>query len=237
MKKMILIVFLAVSVCGCSSCTKIAGDGPTVVKDYSLSGFTSVDNGIDGDVFINQGTDFKVEVQAQQNIIDQIQTNIVNGVLQIRFVNNISLGVHNNIVFNVTMPTVTGLSLSGSGRVLVQQPLKVSNISLDISGSGDMTLSSLAAQNLDAEISGAGNINVTGDTLASESDAISGSGNLNLQNIHAATVSANISGSGNAKVYAIKSLDVHISGSGDVMYDGNPVVNSSISGSGRVSHF
>jgi hypothetical protein len=45
----------------------------------------------------------------------------------------------------------------------------------------------------------------------------------------------NISGVGNAEVWVAGTLDVSVSGAGVVRYKGDPKVNQSISGSGKVA--
>jgi carbon monoxide dehydrogenase subunit G len=234
--KLSLIIFFSVISFTFSACAKISGDGPSTTQTYKLTGFTAVDNGLDADIYITQGSTYKVEIEAQQNVLDQIETPIVAGELRFRLHDDFYLGAHNPIIIRITMPTVTSLSISGSGKIEVQEQLKAGAVSLSISGSGNIKLASLHADAINSTISGSGTITVMGDPIASETSKISGSGNLKLLDIKADRATISISGSGNATIYATKSLDVNISGSGNVSYDGIQDVSSRITGSGTLRH-
>src|SRR5437868_6532297 len=106
MRKFSLVLFLALNILTLSSCSKISGDGPSITRNYDLKGFTAIDNAIAADVNIAQGTAYKVEIQGQANIIDQIETPIVNNELRITFRDGFFLGFHDKIIVNITLPAV-----------------------------------------------------------------------------------------------------------------------------------
>ena len=87
-----------------------------------------------------------------------------------------------------------------------------------------------------ATLSGSGNILLFGKKNAAEFKAniSSGSGNLKAIEFPADKVEVNIMGSANCWVNAVKNLKVKIAGSGNVIYRGNPAIDSSIAGSGIV---
>ncbi len=216
MKKSILAV-AAVSVLAFPSCRKISGD-------------------IDGDVYYTQDSVYKVEIYAQSNVLDKIETPIENGQLRLQFRKFGNVGSHNRIITRISAPDINGLSVNGSGNLYANQAISSNNMNLKVNGSGNITIASYTGNDLIANVNGSGRIAVNGGSVKTEDLRISGSGDLDLLNLQAENVTVHTSGSGSTSVYATRTLDVHISGSGDVYYRGTPSVSTSISGSGKVTH-
>jgi len=132
----------------------------------------------------------------------------------------------------ITLPEITEVKISGSGKIISENMLKADDLEVGISGSGDITLGVLA-DDINTSISGSGNV-----VLEGEADEIrflvSGSGDLRAFDLMARKAEVEISGSGDVEVYVTEQLNVSITGSGDVLYHGNPSLNVSISGAGEV---
>lgn len=108
-------------------------------------------------------------------------------------------------------------------------------MSIAISGSGNITANNIKVKNLALEISGSGDFKATGEAQTF-TGSISGSGNINATRMEAEYADISISGSGSAEVWFTDSLKAHISGSGSVLYKGNPAkVTPDISGTGSVA--
>ena len=238
MKKLSLILF-AVTPLIFASCYKdvITGDGAVITQSRGINNFAGIDLRISGDVYFKQDSVYKVEISAQQNILDVTETFVSDNRLVIRFKNNVRVKSHDPIRVVVSGPSFTSLRISGSGNITGIGPLKPASMELDISGSGNIGLAELNSGFLDADISGSGDVNVGTGAATEEKLRISGSGSIDLSGVTATTVNTRTSGSGDVRVIVSKQLDVNISGSGSVYYKGNPVINTSISGSGKVIHF
>jgi hypothetical protein len=65
-----------------TSCEKIDGEGPVVTETRDVSGFSGIDFRIGGDVYFKKDTVYKVEVSAQQNILDKLETYVSDGNLK-----------------------------------------------------------------------------------------------------------------------------------------------------------
>jgi hypothetical protein len=236
MKKYIITFTLAAVAFTFQACHKVSGDGPAITRSYSQTGFKSINTGIDGDLYYTQDSVYKVEIHAQSNILDQIETKVVDGELQIEFEKFKNIGHHDRISIYVSSPDISGLGVNGSGTLYALQGVRSGSMNLKVNGSGNITITKYTGIALSADISGSGGINVNGGEVKTENLHISGSGNMDLQGLIADNVTTNTSGSGNMTVYASKTLNAHISGSGNVFYMGYPVVFLNISGSGSVSH-
>ncbi len=235
--KKLSIVFISIALAGLFvSCKKVNGEGPNITETRAIANFTSVESSISADVFYKQDPQFKVEITAQQNILNVIETNVVNNELVIKVRSGTIIRQHENIIVNVSSPVVNGLRISGSGNIIVADSINTGNIILSLSGSGSVSLHKLTATSVDANISGSGNIAISSGAVNTEKLKISGSGNIDMMNVTASSVNTTTSGSGDMRVNASQNLDVTISGSGSVFYTGNPIVDTHISGSGKVTH-
>jgi len=209
-------------------------------EDRPVSGFHAVDAAGSFDVYITQGNTEAVKVEAPDDVIKNVMTEVKNGTLRIYNKQQMSWkNIFNNkkVVVYVTLKTVDGVSLSGSGNVTFKDGLNAAgNMRVQVSGSGNMQ-GKLTAKALDAGVSGSGNLKLSGGA-ENQNINVSGSGNYSARDFTSANVNVSVSGSGNAAVYASESINAHVSGSGDVRYGGNPKnVAKSKSGSGSVSSF
>lgn len=237
MKKIALALLFAIIITGFYSCHKVVGYGPVITEKRATTHFTSINFGVPGDLYFTQDSMYKIEIQGQENIIREIQTYIVGDELKIRVNDHTHLRSGEDIRINITAPSVTGLTLSGSGNIRILQPYQTPAAKFVISGSGSLTITKLETAGIDAEVNGSGELFVLEGITKHEDLDISGSGRIDLAGVVAKTARTEIKGSGSMKLHVSDELSNKISGSGTVYYKGNPVVNTIISGSGRVVRF
>ena len=239
MKKLVVVILLLVTgLFIFPSCEKVVGEGPLVTQTRTVGNFTGVSSEMSGTVNFAIAPEYKVEITAQQNILDVLNTNVVNGVLHIDFKNNVRVREHEDLLINITAPYADYFRLSGSGNMNVQGDITANNLKVTLSGSGDITVQNAAiADKIDADISGSGNISIAGGSAVNEDVDISGSGKVEMAGVDAQNAVTHTSGSGDVKLALSTNLDAHISGSGSVYYHGNPIISTHISGSGRVIPF
>lgn len=207
-------------------------------QNRKVDPFSEISLRIGAKLHLEQGAKQKLEIVAKPSTLEQILTEVKDGKLIIRFPNKDYLWKTfqpGEITIYITIPEITGLGVSGSGDIIADDILKTKTIDLGVSGSGNIKLAELSAQQVKGTISGSGNILLAGKDAAQDlSVVISGSGSLKAMNYSADDVSVKISGSGNVDIEAIKNLYVRIFGSGNVTYKGNPLIDQSIGGSGKV---
>jgi len=239
MKKLVVVILLLVTgLFIFPSCEKVVGEGPLVTQTRTVGNFTGVSSEMSGKVNFTIAPDYKVEITAQQNILDVLNTNVVNGVLHIDFKNNVRVKEHEDLLINITAPYADYFRLSGSGNMNVQGDITANNLKVTLSGSGDITVqNAVIADKIDTDISGSGNISIAGGSAVNEDVDISGSGKVEMAGVDAQNAVTHTSGSGDVKLALSTNLDAHISGSGSVYYHGNPIISTHISGSGRVIPF
>jgi len=219
------------------SCKKVVGEGPVVTETRPADNFSSIAFSVTGDVQFNftQSPTYKLEISAQQNVLNVIDAHIINNELIIKTRDGVRLKNHESIVVNINCPTLQGLRSSGSGKIYADS-ISANNMNLTVSGSGNLNLSKLITTSLVANVSGSGDISIAEGAVDNAHLKISGSGGIDTRNVVANDVATTTSGSGGMHVNAAKTLGVTISGSGSVYYSGTPIVNTHISGSGKVVH-
>jgi len=206
----------------------------SVKETRDVSGFTKVSFGVSGNLYINLGNEFKVVLEGESSLLENIVTEVTNGNLIIKM-KNWRLSLNEKVTVNITMPAIRDLGVSGSGKVEIVNGLSTDDLSLSVSGSGKLITSNIEATIMKCSISGSGDIILGGKGKISEADlSISGSGNYTGEDAELGTAEISISGSGDCSCNVTSSLRVRISGSGNVFYDGNPKVDARISGSGKV---
>jgi Putative auto-transporter adhesin, head GIN domain len=235
MKKSIIMLAAAAALFMFPSCEKVKGEGPVQTETRAITDFSGVSASIGGKINYKIEPVFKVEIIAQRNILDVIETSKVNGHLLIKVKNGVSIKTNEDIVVNISSPTADYLHLSGSGDLTVTGNIIATKLDMSISGSGSIAVPNVAvADKINAVISGSGNINILAGTTKNQELLISGSGKMLLDGVAAEKAVTTISGSGDIQVKLSQTLDATISGSGSVYYRGNPLVTTHISGSGKV---
>ena len=198
--------------------------------------FNGVKLSMSGNLYLTQGSSSSVIIEASEDVLEHIDTEVKGGVLVIEQDNDWKWWKNlntKNIKIYVTNPTFDHVSVSGSGNVKGENTLQSKNMYVGVSGSGKMDLD-IKTVDLDSKISGSGNVDLRGSARNTQL-AISGSGNFDAEDLASENCEVRISGSGNARVQVDGSLDSVVSGSGNVYYRGNPEkLSNKSSGSGSI---
>jgi putative autotransporter adhesin-like protein len=152
-----------------------------------------------------------VTVRAGKKVIEDVQTVVRDGTLQVTFDHHGFGG--DDVVVEASVPKLTSIKASGSG---------------------DVDASDIAADAFEVRSDGSADITLDGtaNRLALDLD---GSGDAHLRDLTAREASVKVGGSGDADVRAGDRLDVAVDGSGDVHYHGDPALTKRVDGSGDVS--
>jgi hypothetical protein len=210
----------------------ISGQGEIVEQTINPDEFDGFVSNIPADIYLTQGTERKVVVEAQQNIIGNIDVDRVEGGIW-------TLRYHDLVRYSrpvkiyITIPTLTKAGINGSGEITGLTPFaNLDQLKLFISGSGGMDLDT-DSKELTATITGSGDLTMAGQTNELNL-VVSGSGSFHGIALATPRAELTISGSGSARLTVEEYLQVHVSGSGNVYYFGDPELDVHVSGSGNV---
>ena len=209
----------------------IKGEGPVKTETRSAGDFHAIETSIAGDVEVSVADNFSVEVQAQENILPILKTEVEDGTLKIYFSENVSH--HEDLKIRVSAPAFDRFSLGGSGTIKVITPIRADNMKMEVAGSGDIFVPQADFGSAKASIAGSGSVELGGKANTLETE-IAGSGDIKAKQLTANTLNVKISGSGSVTCDVVQTLKASIAGSGDVYYSGQPAVETNVSGSGSV---
>ncbi len=200
-----------------------------------VSGFSGVASAGAFDVFITTGGQEGVKLEGDNDLLDKIETVVEGKTLHIRTKQEFQNDRLNfsGVKVYVTARELDALTLSGSGKMKVNSPLKADAFAATVSGSGRIEAGRITSNRLSATVSGSGSFDASGSAKETEI-TVSGSGGFNGKNFTAGDAEVRVSGSGTVYLRAENTLDGVLSGSGEIHYSGNAKVTEQKSGSGRI---
>lgn len=240
----VAILMIALSTIACSfgginvsiNTESVKGSGNLETETRAVANIKSVALTSVGDLTIIMADQEKLEIEAEDNLLPFITSEVRNGQLILGVEENKNIQPTQSIRYTlyVNQP-LEGLAVSGLGSIRAPQ-INTDRLDVDVSGAGDVKLDGLYAERLDVSISGLGSIYIDAGEVTQQTTQISGSGNLDAEDMLSQEAEIRISGLGNANVWVEDQLTVEISGSGNVSYFGSPSVRQEISGIGSLNH-
>lgn len=209
------------------------GNG-VIVKDQRevTDQFTAISASEGLDVYVTQADNLDITVEADENIIDLIGTDISNGKLKIHAIENI--GRATKKVY-VSMPDITALETSSGADLVVQNLIQVNKITLEASSGSDMEVE-LTADEISADTSSGADIQISGEASLFYANASSGS-DIKARDLRVKTCYADASSGSDISVNVSESLEADASSGADISYTGEATVQKKKSVSGSVHKF
>ena len=205
------------------------GSGKIEKQEVKLTNFKTIELRNSGNVYITQGNEEKITIETDDNIFQNLITEIDEGELILENKNSICPSKLN---YYVTMKDIKGFKISGSGSIKADGPIISDDLFFKISGSGDVKFDTVEVLKVGVMILGSGDVKIKGKTEKFASE-INGSGDVFVKSLVCDYAKIETNGSGDVRLTVNKELKVEINGSGDVFYSGNPSnVNIRIRGSG-----
>jgi hypothetical protein len=190
---------------------KTKGSGNLITETRDIKGFKGVDVSGIIQVEITAQKDFAVEVEADDNLVPLLKTEVRGGVLHIETVRRIS--TENGLKVKISAPDIESIDASGVSKV---------------------NLANLKNSELRVDTSGASKVKINGDTTRISIE-VSGASSIDAENLRAEAATVNASGASHVSVFATGELRSHASGASKVVYLGNPkVINKDSSGASSI---
>ncbi len=176
----------------------VQGSGNTQTEKRSVTDFKAIEVGGIFEVEVVAQKDFSVEVDADDNLLQFIRTEVKGGTLEISAEKKIS--PRGRIRVRISAPDIESLQVSGVSK---------------------LSLVDLKNDSLKVDASGASKINVAGETKNLEVE-LSGASKIEAENLKAENVDVDGSGASCASVNVSGDLKADLSGASKVTYSGNP---------------
>ncbi len=199
---------------------KVVGDFDTVVASENLK------------VWVSQADEFSITVEADENIITLIDTNIKDGKLYLQTHENI--GRATKKVY-VSLPNVSAL-ISSTGSILqTQNIIKGDSLLIDAS-TGSFLNAKIYVNKVIINGKEGTKLSVSGEAHKTSIDISSGS-NMDAKELQTINCLAKVSYGGSVKIKVSKSLIADANTGGNISYIGNPKVDKTKSLSGIVQEY
>lgn len=210
----------------------ISGNGNVVEETRDVEGFTGVHVSTGIDVFLSEGNEFEVRVEADENLMEVILTELNGSHLDIK-TDRVNIRRARSKKVHVTLPELSELKISSAGDCMGQTPFRCDDLRLSISSAGDLTLE-VEADRIFLDISSSGDARISGS--ASELDAsLSSAGGLDAFDLVAEKVKVDVSSAGDARVHATGEISMNASSAGNIYYRGDArVIHSKSSSAGDI---
>ena len=213
------IVILSISACTHAQFRNtVRGNGNVVTKERKAENFTGVKVSTGIDVYLKQGNDMSLSVEADENLHEYIITEVRDRVLNIYTDANIRSADRKRVY--ITMKEVNSVRTTSAGDVIGETPVKTDRLELTASSAGDIKLD-VTAKEIKVNISSSGNMTLSGEADILEAD-LSSAGDLNAFNLKVREADISASSAGDADINVTEKIRARASSAGDINYMGDP---------------
>ena len=211
-KLALLFLLLPILAAGChhGMRAEVRGSGKRVMQKREISPFTSISTEGAFEIEITCQKDPSLQVEGDENVLEFVTAEVRGNELRLK--NTKSYSVNEPVRFKITVPNLEGLSVSGAGRINIKD---------------------MKNEKFEIDSNGAPNIVVSGSTNTVDIDS-NGAGRIDTHNLRASRAVVESKGVSRIDLDVANQLDVTISGPSTVTYTGDPVVNKTVNGPGKI---
>lgn len=241
------------SLCAQAQILGVRGSGNVITEDRQVGDFTVIEVVGSADVVIRQGDESRVQVHADQNLLEFITTEVRNGTLVIGGEGRVRS--YKKFEVHVTIARLDRVKIMGSGDVRSEGALSGNDLEIAIYGSGDVSMQ-LDHKSLTTNINGSGDVAVSG-IAGSLAVTVMGSGDFTASDLRLEKCTLKVMGSGDMKLSGRASLveiesfasgdinlhnltaedvDARIFGSGDIVINVSGNLKARLMGSGDLTY-
>lgn len=187
----------------------VSGSGVMKNEKRDVANFTKIDGSGALNIEVVIQKEFSVEVEADDNLLQNIKTEVRGNTLKIYSEGRISRS--NPVNVRIGMPVVEGAEISGASKA---------------------SLSDVSGDNVVLEVSGASKIVVNGEVKNLKVQS-NGASSIDAENLKAENADVDVNGASKAIIFATNELKADANGASRITYVGDPVnlVKSSNGGS------
>ena len=185
------ILYIAATALLCASCFQVntnykggknafKGEGPVVTKSFDIKDFDAICINGNADVVFTQTDAWEVTVRTQENVIDELDYKVEDGVLMIQAKDHRTIRAE---VYDVTVkaPDMTSIVVNGAGDIKIPAGLRTAGtLKVEVNGAGDLDFTGIVCQDLKIEANGASDIDAHGIDVKTVKVQINGAGDVEL---------------------------------------------------------
>ncbi|PKQ65435.1 hypothetical protein BZG02_00055 [Labilibaculum filiforme] len=194
------------------------GNGNIQKQDREVGSFSAISASMGLNVYVLQGDKESVTVEADENLLEYIVTEVKENELILKVNGTIRRATKMDIY--VTLVNINEINVSSGADFESRNTLELENLDISVSSGADAKLE-LNAKELSCSVSSGANATLRGKADFFTGKASSGS-DLQAKELIARSCRAKASSGGDVSVYASEEIEANASSGGDVSYYGNP---------------
>lgn len=216
---MVVIFSIAITACINGQIRRtVSGNGDVTREDRKAGDFSGLKVSTGIDVYLKQTADESITVEADENLLEYIRTEIRDGILNIYTDVNIRSAERKRVY--VTMDKIESIRTTSAGDVVGETPVRGDNLELSASSAGNINLE-VYAKELRVDISSSGDITLNGEVNILDA-SLSSAGDLNAYELKVREADVSASSAGDADISVSERLTARASSAGDINYRGDP---------------
>ena len=219
LKTSLFILLLALG----STLSVLAGNGGET-QTRNVSGFNAIDVSTGIDLYITMGNTEEVKIVADEDIINDIKTEVKNGTLHIYMKRNnwFNWGGNKSRKAYVTVKELVELRASSGSDVQSENTLQGESLEISASSGSDVKLD-VHYKNLSLDTSSGSDAELSGKTKYLRLSASSGS-DIDASDLEAVNCKASASSGSDISLTVTEELEADASSGADITYHGNPKI-------------
>jgi hypothetical protein len=229
----LIVLLLTATSCFVDGLAGVRGNGNVLTENRNLnSNFNEVQVQQGIQVYLTQDNTTTLKVEADENIIDLLKTEIKDNKLKIYFEKNVYKASSKKVF--VSVAEISKISTSSGATVKTENTFTTNTLKLE-SSSGSSIKVYVNAHEISSSSSSGANINIYGKSKDFYASASSGSA-IDADQLETLNATAKVSSGANINIHVSGKLIANASSGGDIDYEGNPTeIDKNTSSGGSVS--
>jgi hypothetical protein len=211
----------------------IQGSGNVRTESRDVHGFDAVALSGVGTLAVTQGSSEALTIQAEDNVLPRLRSDVQNGTLQLGPRPATEINVTRPIRYDLTVRQLSSISATGAAAVQASS-LSAGQLAVSMTGASHADLGHVTATSLTVVVTGSGEVTVAGQAPV-QTVTISGAGRYVASDLASQRATVTVTGAGDCAVQVSDHLAVTITGAGHVGYTGSPTVDEHVTGAGSVT--
>jgi hypothetical protein len=216
---------------GCLNFPQDRNTGNYIKDERTVGNFSKLEIGGAFKVFLSQGDQHKLVIEANADDMNAVVTEVVGGKLKI-YNKPGWRSMFQDMTIYLTFTDLDYIDFSGAVEVISEGHLIFSDLRMNVSGAAEIEMK-MKVEKFDAEFSGASEINFSG-TCNTGFLELSGASDFDAEGLEFQDLSIEVSGASDARVWASGTLYIDASGASDIRYKGSPKISIDQSGASSV---
>jgi hypothetical protein len=171
-------------------------------------------------VELRQGNKANLEVTADSNLLEDIETYENGNIIYVKLKNNINLNKYNDLKVSITLPNIYHIKTMGASSLNSNNTFITKELTIESSSSSNINVS-VETENLTVDCDSASEIILSGKAINAKFDS-SSSSSINAFDLLVNNVIAEASSASDIKCNPIVNLDAKASSAGSVVFLNKP---------------